>query len=466
MYGLDDTIVAVSSPSPELRAVIRISGPDTLSRLDAIFSPAVSRRGVVAGRLSIEPSLSVDAAVYVFKSPHSYTGEDVIELHVLTNRSLTERMVGRLLEMGLRIAEPGEFTARAYLNGKMDLAQAEAVNEIITSSNRFQLAAAEKLLAGHLAAASQDIRLAIMDCLSRIEAGLDFSQEDIEFITAEQATVRLQAVREKLDRLLLDSIRCESLAGMPTVGIAGAPGAGKSTLLNKLLGSERSIVSGDRKTTRDVLTGELTLHHCRCVIFDCAGLITEPRGVLDELAQQAATEALRNALVTVFCVDISKSDRAEDLAMRELISPRSIIRVATKADLVSADILDCRLADLQASSGKCFVPISAKTGLGLDTLRTAIDREIVAAGTVGTGPDIQKQASESRPEIALAARHQRAVSEAIENMDKSVAELQAGSEEVAAMLLRSAYRGVCTLEQHSVDEKILDEIFSRFCIGK
>jgi len=261
------------------------------------------------------------------------------------------------------------------LNGKIDLAQAEAVNEIIVSSNRFQLAAAEKLLSGRLSETTAKVRSTMMDCLSLIETGLDFSGEDIELITRPEAIERLGRIEEQLKELLSGSISYESVIDLPAVGVAGAPNAGKSQLVNKLLGTERSIVSHRRKTTRDVLTGLLTLAHSRCVLFDCAGLISEPDNILDELAQQAAIEALRNSSVVVFCVDVSKADWPEDISIRKLAKANVLIPVATKCDLLSEGALAKRLTELNGLFGAKFLATSAKSGTGIGLLRETIDKK-------------------------------------------------------------------------------------------
>jgi len=428
---------------------------------------------LVTGSVTIDNELEVDAQLYLFLSPHSYTGDDVAEIHIYTNPAVTEVLIGNLLGKGLRMAGPGEFTARAYLNGKIDLAQAEAVNEIIVSSNAFQLAAAEKLLSGRLSETTAKVRSAIMDCLSLIEAGLDFSAEDIELETSTEVIERLVGVKEQLEQLLTGSIRYESLIDLPAVGIAGAPNAGKSSLLNKLLGKERSIVSHRRKTTRDVLTAVCMLEHCRCVLFDCAGLIRQPEDVLDELAQQAAIEALRNSAVVVFCVDISKGDWSEDISIRELIEPKVLIPVATKCDLVSEAVLSNRLAELKEIFGIELIVTSAVTGAGLELLRNTIDGKIVELehGFTSAGSGATPFSESTQSSVALTARHKQAVTEAIENINESIGELRAGNDEVAAMMLRAAYEAVSGIESVTgravrVDEQILEQIFSHFCIGK
>jgi tRNA modification GTPase len=425
----------------------------------------------VCGSVSVDDELSIEAQLYLFFAPGSYTGEDIAEIHIDTNAAVTEVVIDGLLGRGLRMAGPGEFTARAYLNGKIDLAQAEAVNEIIVSSNAFQLAAAEKLLSGRLSETTAKVRSAIVECLSLIEAGLDFSAEDIEPDSGAEVIERLLGVKGQLEELLAGSIRYETLIDLPAVGIAGAPNAGKSSLLNKLLGQERSIVSHRRKTTRDVLSDVYSLAHCRCVLFDCAGLMIRPEDVLDELAQQAAVEALRNSAVVVFCIDISKADFSEDISIGELIEPQILLPVATKCDLLSEEVLSSRLAELKELFGSELLAISSETGAGLEVLREAIDGKIIE---LEPGFGISKTAGTPFSEsvgssVALTARHKQAVTEAIENVGEAIEELKAGNDEIAAMMLRASYQVVSGIESTAgghIDEQILEQIFSRFCIGK
>jgi len=461
MYRLHDTIVAVSSPTSDQRVIIRITGPETLDvcKQSCGMSPTGGASPtLLSTTLTIDDELKIDAQLYFFYAPHSYTGEDVAEIHVYTNSAVTETLLNKLLEEGLRMAEPGEFTARAYLNGKLDLAQAEAVNEIIVSSNEYQLAAAEKLLGGRLGEMTAKLQGEMMDLLALVEAGLDFSGEDIEFISRDEAVKRLIAIKDRLEQMLSGSIRYESVIELPAVGIAGAPNAGKSSLLNKLLGKERSIVSDRHKTTRDVLTGIWTLPHCKCVLFDCAGLLTEAEDILDELAQQAAIEALRNSAAVIFCIDISKNDWSEDAAIRKHIDSTFIVPVATKCDLISDQFLPERLAVLNQTFDTIFLSTSAKTAAGIELLRQTIDDKLTEKFEIPrTGG------------IALTSRHRKAVADAIEQVSEAIVELKAGNDELAAMMLRAAYQAISEIEQPGaahIDEQVLGQIFSRFCIGK
>ena len=493
MYDLHDTIAVVSSPSPDQRVIIRLTGPKTMDVLGEIFTPNASVKSqttgcdwreatsskqarptsdgqaLLSGSVAVDDEMAIDAKLYLFFAPHSYTGDDVAEIHAYTNASVTGALMSNLLNGGLRMAGPGEFTARAYLNGKMDLAQAEAVNEIVMSSNTFQLAAAEKLLSGRLAETTEGIRSSIMDCLSQIEAGLDFSGEDIEFITRPEAVRALAEIKVQLEQLLAGSISCEVVIDLPAVGIAGAPNAGKSSLVNRLLGTERSIVSPECKTTRDVLTGLVSSDYCRYVLFDCAGLVSSPTNVLDKLAEQAAIEALRNSAVVVFCVDVSKADWAEDLSIRQLIEATRIIPVATKSDLLSQEVLAERLGILDELFAVRFLPISIVTGAGIDLLRNRIDTILIEAALgskAGESASAERLLETAQHSVALTARHKQAVNEAIGNVREAIDELKLGNDEVTAMMLRAAYQALSHIEQQNIDEQILDEIFSRFCVGK
>ena len=469
MYELDDTIVAVSSATSDKRAIVRISGLATLEVLQRIFIPKIdgSKAGITAGRLVIDDELKVDAVLYLFPAPNSYTGDCLAELHIYTNSSVVEQLISNLLSLDLRMASAGEFTARAYLNGKIDLAQAEAVGEIVASSNRFQLAAAEKLLAGSLSKTANQISLSVMDLLSCIEAGLDFSGEDIEFITRSEASEKLTEINTGLNQLLAGSISYESMLDLPSVGLAGLANAGKSSLLNKLLNRKRSIVSGERKTTRDILTGLLELAKSSCIIFDCAGLLPfdQQHNILDELAQQTAVESLQNASIVIFCVDISSADFDEDVSVFKFIEPKSLIAIATKSDLLSEDELVVRLKKLKELFGFDFLPTSSETGDNLILLSEMIEKNIIGLA-FGEMSATSNEPRATGYGVALTARHRQAVNEAISNTNQAICELQLGNDEIVAMLLRSVYSSICLIESVPVDEQVLSNIFGRFCIGK
>lgn len=468
MYQLNDTITAVSSPTLGQRAIVRITGPETIEKVTQLFSPPITNaeHGIISGKITLDAQLKIDAKLYLFLPPRSYTGEALAEIHIHTSPAVTEALMNNLLAGGLRMAGPGEFTARAYLNGKIDLAQAEAVAQIVAGSNKYQLEAAQKLLSGRLSKTTAEICSALMESLSLIEAGLDFSGEDIEFITREQAVEKLDEIKSRLQQLLSGSISYEAEIGLPDVGIAGTPNAGKSSLMNYLLGKPRSIVSDRRKTTRDVLAGLLTTSRCNCVLFDCAGLIRQPNNILDELAAAAALEAIQNSTMVVFCVDMSKPDFSEDIEIRKLIENKQMIPVATKSDLLTETEFTDRLAELNKLFNIDFLPTSTVSGRGAEQLRDTIDKKIIEMSLTPAASELPVDQGMQNSVALTTVRHRQAVTEAIQHITESVEELKVDNDEVAAMMLRAAYQAVSTIEQQSVDEEILKSIFGRFCIGK
>ena len=464
MLNIDDTIAAVSTATVPVgavgRSVIRISGPDTFEILSRIVTIASS---IQKNRLSrctvhVDDDLDIDGTLYAFFHPHSYTGQDLAELHLDACGAVVEAVLNKLYQ-SVRPAAPGEFTQRAFLNGKMDLTQAEAVAEIVTAANTTQLAAAERLLHGRFSDTIATLRTRIIELLGRLEAGLDFSEEDIVFISTADALKEVDSIRRQLVDLLEGSIRCERIIDMDSVGLAGVPNAGKSRLLNALLGHSRSIVSGIEATTRDVLTGLLQLEHIDCVLFDCAGLLDESKQDtrINQLSHEASLAALNTAAVVLFCIDAGKQDFESETQMRQHITAETILFVMTKTDTVTPEQSARQKAKLQCLFGAEFLLTSAATGDGLKPLEKQIQAELLRHRSADT---------EYESRHMINQRHERKLAEAITLLAESANEIKANSTEIAAMLLRQVYELLGTLENENISETILDGIFSRFCIGK
>jgi tRNA modification GTPase len=463
MNHTDDTIAAVSSPSHSSgtagRTIIRISGDNAAAAIDDIFKPAdlVNKPGITKGVITIADTIEVPVLVYWFLPPHSYTGQQFIEIHLYAAPPITERILEKIYCLA-RPAGPGEFTLRAYLNGKLGLAQAEAVAQIVSSSNNFQLSAAEKLLAGALGKNIEKIRNELIEIISLTEAGLDFSTEDIEFITKQQAEARICEVACHLTEILDSSIVYEEMIGCASVGLAGICNAGKSSLLNAMLAAIRSIVSDTVSTTRDVLTGILELANSRCVLFDCAGLAqNNPADILERLSFEASVEALAAAEMVIFCVDASKNDYTEDIAAAALLKRDRFILAAAKCDLLEADKLEQKAEELKLIFSVEPVLTSSVTGCGLAELKKIIENEIA------TSPAAAIEADDA---IAINQRHRSRIEEAINNLNQAKEQIACDAEEIAAMFLRTANKELTMLETEDLDTDILERIFSRFCIGK
>ena len=464
MYDVNDTICAISSaPATAGRAcksIIRVSGSDTYSVVGKALGLSANIRvgGLSKVRIEIEEGFGIDATIYSFVSPASYTGDDLVEIHVFAAAEIVQNILNKLISHS-RLAGAGEFTLRAYLNGKIDLSQAEAVAEIIASSNKVQLEAAEKLLAGRLCRTIANVRSEIIDIMSLLEAGMDFAEEDIEFVSQQQAGDTIEGISQKLEQILNSSIHYEEMIDLPSVAFAGAPNAGKSSLLNVLLGDERSIISDETGTTRDVLGGMLELENTTAMLFDCAGLVSENdrESILDELAQQAAIEAIRTASLVVFCVDADKDCYAGDVGLLNDLGNDKVILTATKCDLVSEDLIGEKLTELVSQLGVKYFATSTVTLNGIAKLKGMIEKELLEQ-RVGS--------AEVDERIAINERHRGLVTKAIGSLANAGEEIKTNNQELSAMFLRAAYEELAGLEKEEIDEAILDRIFSRFCIGK
>ncbi|MHC4836472.1 MAG: GTPase [Planctomycetota bacterium] len=303
------------------------------------------------------------------------------------------------------------------------------------------------------------LRDQIIELLGLLEAGLDFSEEDIEFVTKSQAIDRVHSFEVAVSDLLNNSIRCERIIDLDSVGLAGVPNAGKSRLLNALLGTQRSIVSDIEATTRDVLTGILTLDHLDCVLFDCAGLLNERQQdtLVNQLSHEASLTALNTAAVVLFCADAGKNDFAADMQMRQQIAAETVLYVLAKTDTVRPEDLQQRQVELQEQFGDEFIATSSATGDGLDELKSQIRGALL---------QLRQGDREHEDRLTINQRHEQKLTEATQVLRDAANEIQNDSSEVAAMLLRQVYELLGTLETEDISETILDSIFSRFCIGK
>ena len=380
------------------------------------------------------------------------------ELHLDVCSAVVEAVLQQIYTMA-RPAAPGEFTQRAFLNGKLDLTQAEAVAEIVSSANNVQLAAAQQLLHGRFSDVIAGLRTQLVELIGKLEAGLDFSEEDIEFVSADAALAAIEHIQQALAQLLEGSIRCERMIDLDSVGLAGLPNAGKSSLLNALLKQPRSIVSKDEATTRDILTGLLRLEHMDCVLFDCAGLLDPKKQttLIDRLSHQAALTALNKAAVVLFCVDLTRADVSADIQMRNQINAEIIVYAATKADLLSKKETPNRLANLKKQFNASFILTSAQSGEGLGQIKSRIEAELTA---------LRPGDRDHQDRLTINQRHEQRLKEAVKVLAESADEIRSESIEIAAMLLRQAYERLGGLERENISETILDHIFSRFCIGK
>ena len=418
------------------RAVIRLSGPKALSMANRIAPGARTRAvRITSGKIGSTP---FPCAVWSMPGPRSYTREDIAELHVPGSPPLARAVVDRLLDLGARAAEPGEFTRRAYLNGRIDLAQAEAVLAVIRAGSDDELAAAAAILEGGFSRAVAGIEDRLATLAADLEASIDFVDQDIEILPPEEGLRRLAEIRLALAALLAESSAAEVASDRPTAFLVGPPNAGKSTLFNALAGG-RAITSDVAGTTRDFLEGPAESLR----LFDAPGFPAEEGSPpLDREAARRAREAADRADLWIVVVD-----GREPRVARRPPAGRPALAVVTKADVADAEAV---LATLPFPDA---VAVSAVTGSGMDDLRARL-RDW--SGAAGPGA-----------RFALSRRQLALLRQALRSLDRTAETLRAGrGVELVALDARAALEAFGGITGRRVDEEILDRIFTRFCVGK
>ena len=466
----EDTIVAPATPPGEGGiAVIRISGPEALVLADRLFRPfgggplpsrtpsRTFRHGQVLSGIGGE--VLDEAILLVFRNPHSYTGEDSIEIQCHGSPQIVQAVVGAAIAAGARMAEPGEFTKRSFLNGKMDLTQAEAVADIIHARSeraaRMANAQLEDALGRRIRGLYDDtIRLS-----ADAEAMLDFPDDELPQEVPSELLVRLREAMGRVQGLLETWHEGQVLRDGLRVAIAGAPNTGKSTLLNLLSGQDKSIVSPYPGTTRDIIEVETVLHGYPVRLMDTAGLREAPDPVEREGIRRAR-QAVESADLLVCLVDASRPLSKEESAFLEAHSPEQTLCLANKADLGD------RSAEFRAG-GHVFHAVSL---VSMVIPEPIVRMMLEKTGLMGM-PGAEK-ASDGRMDsgrVAVSARHRKALDAALESMREATDRLTAGREEdwlPAAMGLREAAEHLAGILGRKWDEDTLDAVFSRFCVGK
>ncbi len=454
--NVDDTIAAIASPpGGALRGIVRLSGPEVVACLQRCFQcdelngkawDSMRAASVLAGRLTLPPPIGdLPCDVYFWPGPRSFTRQTVAEIHTIGSPPLLEAALGVICVAGARLARPGEFTMRAFLAGRIDLTQAEAVLGVIDARNRRQLDSALQQLAGGLARPLHNLRDHLLDLLADVEAGLDFVEDDIRFVSDEELDARLKAAGEQLEHLNRQmSCRTES-SEVFRVALVGCPNVGKSSLLNALLDDTAAVVSDMAGTTRDYLTRRVSFGGLDCLLIDTAGVEPEGAGEIAAAAQALGIEQARGAHLQLWCLDATRHLNAWERAALAQPSPGQRLLVLTKTDQAIS-------TDLHAEA----VRTSSRTGAGLDQLRQAIF-DCLAEPIDSEAGVVAITAARCRESLRLVANSLRQARHHIA--------CDAG-EEIVAAEIRIALDELAQVVGAVYTEDILDRIFSRFCIGK
>ncbi len=462
MSTADSTICAVSTPAGAgMRGIVRLSGADAVRITARVFAPG-SGAGIeglptyraVEGAVHL-PSFSAraPATLYLMRGPHSYTRENVVELHVPGNPCVLEATLDALVAQGARLAEPGEFTLRAFVHGRIDLTQAEAVAAAIQSNTQAELRLAVQQLRGAFGQRVAEVRDAAIRTLAEIEADLDFSDQDIPLVADDALLDAISSSLAAVDAMLSQERSAPIHRDAASVAICGRPNVGKSSLMNRLLGHTRAIVSHVSGTTRDLLDDLVEIDGIRFSLTDTPGLADYADGVTQRAVDQGRDAAAR-AQIVLLVIDRSAGLLDADAEIHQAIRAASPLLVLNKSDLPAAVEPEAAAARLGAPA----VAVSCETGEGIGELRHALVRTITSA-------QVDLSAS-----LAISnARHRHALERARERLQAARRIVAEGrGRELAAIELGDASAELGAILGLSMDtpEEILDQVFSQFCIGK
>ncbi len=442
---MPDTIAAIASPAGTgAVSLTRLSGPDAFK----IAKIAIGGTGLpvkrYAGlrRIRDDRGLVIDEGVLVcFQGPGSYTGEDVVEFTGHGGIVVTRKILERLLELGAEPAAPGEFTQRAFMNGRMDLTQAEAVMDLISAQTSLALRSATEQLEGRLGATCEDIRAKLLGATAHLEAYIDFPEEDIDPAVGEILCSNLEDQKSRIEQLLATADQGRILReGVRTV-IYGKPNVGKSSLLNRLLGYQRAIVSTREGTTRDTIEEVVNLQGIPLRLIDTAGI----RESDDEIEQEGIAMTRGQVARADLVLEVRDLSEAASPSSLELPDGVKHLEIFNKSDLID-----------ESWRGTGGLKISCETGEGFEQMERAI-AELLAL-------DDQHWGEHS---VAVNARHQACLFRACQSLGKAINSLRSGEEpELTALDLRESLTSIGEIAGVVDTEEILGEIFDRFCIGK
>lgn len=453
-----DTIAAISTALGSSGiSIIRISGEAAFEIAEKLytgkkkkFSQAENRTLSYGHITKIDSGNIIDEVlISKMKAPYTYTAEDIVEINCHGGLTVASEVLQEVIRAGARLAEPGEFTKRAFLNGRIDLIQAEAIMDIINAKSSVSLDAAQNRLKGHLSSEINDIKDVLLNILSYIGVGIEYPEYDVEESDEENIRMMLMDAKDKLTRLYLSSKRGQILNDGLKVAIVGKPNAGKSMLLNALTNQERSIVTEIPGTTRDIVSEFINIGGIPVKIIDTAG-IRKSENKVEQIGIQRSIQAINEAQAVIFVLDSSRKWDSEDEQIFSLLQEKDTIFVANKSDLQTDESIKKRLEGIQLHF------ISALKKEGLDE----IEKKIESFASLKS-EDVLSEA------IAANIRQENLLKSALESLDGAAENLNLGLEiDMVEIDIKDCLQSLAEITGQAIGEDIIDRIFANFCLGK
>ena len=455
-----DTIAAVATAVGEGSvSIIRVSGEEALKIAKKIFrgvrgkslddiKPYTMRYGSI---IDIETDEKIDEVILSYmKGPKSFTAEDTIEINCHGGVIATKRVLDTVIKSGARLAEPGEFTKRAFLNGRIDLSQAEAVMDIINSKTEVSMKSALVQSEGKLSKEINELRNKLLEIIAHIEATVDYPEDDLEEVTSEKTELDVKLVINEVNKLIESAEAGKIIRdGLSTV-IVGKPNVGKSSLLNVLTRGNRAIVTDIPGTTRDIIEEYISLDGIPIRIIDTAG-IRETEDVVEKIGVERSKEKIEEADLVILMLDASREIAEEDIEIIKYIKNKKYIVLLNKQDLPNA----INKGDLQELNQEYIIPISTKDELGIDEIKNAI-KELFFKGKIN-----------SSEVMVTNIRHKEALYRAKECLQSTLCALKdTMAIDLASIDIRNAWSALGQINGETVEEDLIDKIFSEFCLGK
>lgn len=440
---MKDTIVALATPEVERGAIgiIRMSGEDALSIVKKVFSANgfdnVEPNKMYLGKVQAK-NFNDRAFCMYCKAPKSYTGEDIVELHTHGGKIIIQGVIRELVACGARPAMPGEFTKRAYLNGKLNLAEAEGLADMINAQSEAEVNQAYRLMKGEVSKGIEEIKTILLQASANIEVALDYPEELLED-TVSPTQKLLEEAKEKLKELYDSSKQGAVAREGVSIALCGLTNVGKSSLMNAILKDERAIVTDIAGTTRDVLAGSFMLDGVNVEVLDTAG-IRESSDVVEKIGIERATRAIEGADLVLFLQDTSLPESNEELELYDKVKHKKHIRVSNKGDISKYP----RTSD---------IVIEAKNGKGVQELIAMIADKL----------ELKRKL---KSPVLTRERQIYAVGESLQAVESALYALGFETLDCIVVDIKTAYSALATLTGEDVAESVVDEIFSKFCVGK